>query len=446
MKDPTDSTTPSSETSTTYRRPGRVTLRVVSGPGAGQTIAIPKERIVVGRSRTADLTLDHPSVSAVHFELRIGEHGVDIRDLNSTNGTRIGPLSVFFASVPPGTVISAGDCDVRIEAVDDVDARIVPEGRLGAMVGSSPVMRETFAKLRSLAKMPLDVLVTGETGTGKELACRAIHELSACRGGPLVTLDCGTLARSLTEAAIFGHSKSAFTGSESDTPGFVERANDGTLFIDEIGELPLDLQVKLLRVLDRREVTRLGETRPRTVDMRVVAATNRDLDKMVAEGHFREDLFFRLSHARVELPPLRRRGDDVIGLAEWFAQQVSQLRGLPILISESAKNALRQHSWPGNVRELFNVIQYAAHMTESGVITSSSIVLGSPVSKQEVDFLCSLPYKQAHIEFDKVYLSRALQRARGSAAACSRQIDLPRTSLRRRLRDYDIRYIDDLDD
>ncbi|MEX1363693.1 MAG: sigma 54-interacting transcriptional regulator, partial [Nannocystaceae bacterium] len=195
-----------------------------------------------------------------------------------------------------------------------------------------------------------------------------------------------------------------------------------------------------------REVVRLGETRPRTVDMRVIAATNRDLDKMVAEGHFREDLFFRLSRARIELPPLRRRGEDVVGLAEWFAHQVSELRGLPIAISENAKNALRQHLWPGNVRELYNVIQYAAHMTESGSITSSGIVLGSATPKQEVDSLCSLPYKEAHIEFDKVYLSRALQRARGSAAACSRQIELPRTSLRRRLRNYGIQYIDDLGD
>lgn len=442
MKDPTDATRPSATTpNALYRRPGQLTLRVVSGPNTGAKLVTSKDRVIVGRSRTTDLTLDHSSVSAVHFELRVGAHGIELRDMNSTNGTRVGPLTVVHALVQPGVLISAGDCDVKIEAVDDIDIQVMTEGRLGAMLGSSPIMRETFAKIRSIAEMPLDALVVGETGTGKELASRAIHDLSNRRHGPFVTLDCGTLARSLTEAAIFGYKRGAFTGAEKDTSGFVERAEGGTLFLDEIGELPIDLQVKLLRVIDRREFVRIGDTELRTVDIRVVAATNRDLDKMVAEGKFREDLFHRLSQAKVELPPLRRRDEDILLLAEWRAQQIGDKRGIGISLSSAVKTTLLKHGWPGNIRELLNAIEYAAYATESGTISTVHV---EPIAAgQGVEQLCLLRYGEANAKWRKIYLSRALKRAKGSVAACSRLTGVPRTTLRRWLDEYEVYYIDD---
>lgn len=426
-----------------YRRPGRLTLRVMTGPGAGETFVLSKNRVVVGRSRTADVTLEHPSVSAAHFELRVGDDGIEVRDLSSTNGVFVGRLRVYHAVLGAGVVISAGECDIEIVSVDEIDVAVSEEEQLGPIVGSSPAMREMFALIRKIAKTPLDVLVLGETGTGKELVSRTIHALSDRGAGPLVTLDCGTLARTLTEAAIFGYKKGAFTGAEVDTPGYVEKADQGTLFIDELGELPLDLQVRLLRVLDRREVVRLGETQLRTVDMRVVAATNRDLERMVADGSFREDLFFRLSRAKIEVPPLRCRGDDILRIAQSVVNGVAGERKMELSLSESARSAMLSYDWPGNVRELLGVVLVAAHVTASGTIAASDLRLGAPLNVQEMDRLCAMPYKKAHRELDRVYLARALRKARGSVAACSRNIKLSRTTLRRRLETLDLRFVDD---
>lgn len=433
MSDDTDATRPSTSLrGPTLRRPGQLTLHVLTGPSAGRVAVISKSRVVVGRSRTADIVLDHFSVSGAHFELRIGSQGIEVRDLNSINGIRIGQIGVMHAIVGLGTVISAGDCDVQIAGIDEVEVLVSAEGRLGGMLGSSKAMREVFAQVRQLAKTPLDVLVTGETGTGKELVSQALHALSKRAEEPFVTIDCGTLARNLYESAIFGYRRGAFTGAESDSSGFVEDANGGTLFIDEIGELPLDLQVKFLRVLDRREVIRLGETRARAVDVKVIAATNRDLEKMVAEGQFREDLYYRLSRARMELPPLRHREDDILELAQSFLDEVARERDISLTLSEPLKSALMRHPWPGNVRELRGVIQHAAHVAACGEIGVNDVVLGGSVSIGQMDRLYALPYREAHQEFDRVYLVSALKEAKGSAAACARKLVMSRTTLRRR--------------
>ncbi|MCH9681761.1 MAG: sigma 54-interacting transcriptional regulator [Deltaproteobacteria bacterium] len=437
------------ETHTTYRTPaplistrrrlGALTLRVLD---TGRTVSVARDRIIVGRSKTANLVLDHPSVSAAHLELCVRDHGVEIRDLGSTNGVRIGPVVLRSAVITPGTVISVGDCDVRLESANEVEVEVSTDECLGDMIGGSLAMREVFAKIRKIAQTPLDVLVVGETGTGKELACRAIHSLSDRRSRPLVTLDCGTLVRSLTEAAFFGYRKGAFTGADQDRPGYFEDADGGVLFIDEIGELPLDMQVKLLRALDRREVIRVGETQARTVDVRIVAATNRDLQRMVADGLFREDLYFRLSRARIELPPLRRRGNDVVRLARWFVAQVARHRHVRLTLADGAAEVLLRHPWPGNVRELANAMQYAAHTAEGEVVGVEDLVLGAPLSPAEIDRLCLLPYKAAHSELDRVYLARAMREAKGSRSACSRNVGISRTTLRRRLEALKIPSVD----
>lgn len=434
MSDITDPTRPSQSLTTmtaTSRRLGQVTLRVLSGPSAGRVVVVSKSRVVVGRSRTADLMLDHSSVSGAHFELRIGSNGIEVRDLNSTNGIRIGQVSIIHAIVGPGTTISVGDCDVQIAGVDEVEVPVSEERRLGGMIGSSQAMREVFAQMQRLSRTPLDVLVIGETGTGKELVSQAIHTLSTRAAQPFVTLDCGTLARDLFEAAIFGYRRGAFTGAHADTPGFAEDANGGTLFIDEIGELSLELQVKLLRLLAQREVVRIGETRPRAVNVRIIAATNRDLEKMVSEGQFREDLYYRLSQARVELPPLRHRGNDVVELAESFVKDVAQERGIALVLAPELKEALMRHPWPGNVRELRAAILRAAYLARGGTIESKDVVLGRSVASGQIDWLCTLSYHEAHLEFDRMYIGRALEQAKGSAAACARKVHMSRTTLAR---------------
>ena len=436
--DTTDPTRPSASVQAAQeailRRPGELTLRVLNGEAsASQLVTIAKNRIVVGRSRTADLILNHSSVSGVHFELRIGSQGIELRDLQSRNGVRVGRMVVFHAIIGPGAVISAGDCEIQIAGIGDVDVPVSSEGRLGAMLGGSAPMRELFAQIRRLAKTPLDALVVGETGTGKELVSRALHSLSSRTDKPFVALDCGTLSRNLVEAALFGYRRGAFTDVDRDTPGYVEDANGGTLFIDEIGELPLDLQVKLLRVLDRREVVRLGETRPRAVDIKVVAATNRDLEKMVSEGQFREDLFFRLSRARVELPPLRERGDDIMDLARHFADEVGAEKGVALSFSTAAERLLRNHTWKGNVRELRDVVRLASYLAENEEIGAGDIVLGSNATTQHMSRILEMPYREAHIEFDRTYLINALRITNGSMAACARMLQMSRTTLRRRL-------------
>jgi DNA-binding NtrC family response regulator len=277
----------------------------------------------------------------------------------------------------------------------------------------------------------MNVLVGGETGSGKELVARALHDESPRHRGPFVVLDCGALPRELAEATILGHRKGSFTSAISDRAGCFEEAHGGTLFLDEIGELPLDLQPKLLRVLDRREVQRIGESTVRKVDVRVVAATHRDLRTMVSQGQFREDLYFRLSVMTVELPPLRERGDDIALLAEKFVTDFSQAsargKDRPAL-GPAARKALLDHPWPGNVRELRNTMERAVHLAQGGVIEPRDLFLGrqppkAPVAAAEapaavppdaeLEAALALPFKegkQAMLDaFERRYFARLLE-------------------------------------
>jgi transcriptional regulator with PAS, ATPase and Fis domain len=416
-----------------HHRPGRVTLRVLKGPGAGQHMTVDRTRVVVGRSRTADIIIDHPSVSGAHFELRLESGGIELRDLQSTNGTWLGPARVYHAAVALDTAITLGECQVVLASVDDVEVRVSTSDRLGEMYGRSEVMREMFALLAKLAHTPLDVLITGETGTGKELAARAIHQCSSRSPGPWTVLDCSTQGRTLIEAVLFGYRRGAFTGADADRPGLIEAAHKGTLFIDEVGELPLELQVKLLRALDRREVTRIGETQPRRVDIRVVAATNRNLVRMVADGQFREDLFFRLSKAQVELPPLRTRDRDAVELAERFLDDVAQARGIELHLSEKTKRELLSHRWPGNVRELKNYVERDGHLADGPeVVLKLTPAVGDASGGMER--LLSLSYQQAHEELDRAYLGKVLTETGGNLSLAAKRLGIDRGTLRTKLK------------
>jgi transcriptional regulator with GAF, ATPase, and Fis domain len=354
----------------------RVMLRVKGGPDRGAQVQVARPRITVGRSGVNDLVLTDTSVSGTHCEIEIKDNGVLLKDLGSTNGTTVNNLRVKEAWLEPGMVLSCGKSDIEFLSADEVEIPLSESDNYGALWGASPAMREVFAVLEKVATTDMSVLIGGATGTGKELVARALHDESNREAKPFVVLDCGSLPRELAEAAILGHKKGSFTGAVNDRAGAFEEANGGTVFLDEIGELPLDLQPKLLRVLDRREVQRIGESQVRPVDVRVITATHRDLRKMVGVGQFREDLYFRLSVMTVELPPLRERGEDIILLAEKFLEDFKRVHGNAPALNDEARAALLDEEWPGNVRQLKNTIERAAYLSKGGMIEPADLHLG----------------------------------------------------------------------
>jgi len=247
----------------------------------------------------------------------------------------------------------------------------------GAMIGKSPAMQQVFNMIRKVAPTDTTVLILGESGTGKELVARAVHEQSRRANGPLVAVNCAAIPQGLIEAELFGHERGAFTGAVGARPGLIEAADGGTLFLDELGELPLPAQAQLLRVLQEGEIRRIGASTSRKVNIRLVAATHRDLAKMVKEGKFREDLYFRIHVMEIRMPPLRERGDDLIELAHYALEKACRrLHRPPMRLSEDALAALRAYSWPGNVRELENVMERAAILNDGDVVTAE--LLGLP--------------------------------------------------------------------
>ncbi|MCH9681675.1 MAG: sigma 54-interacting transcriptional regulator [Deltaproteobacteria bacterium] len=420
-----------------HSRLGRGLVRVESGPDRGREASFSGLRLTAGRAAVNDLRLDDDAVSGAHFELRLSQGGVCLRDLGSTNGTFLGEARLGEAWIEPGAVFRAGTDQIRLVAAEPVEVPISQDDRFEELSGQSPAMRELFSLLARIAPTPMDVLVGGETGTGKELVARALHARSPRRDGPLVVLDCAALPRELAEAAILGHRRGSFTGAVEDRAGCFERADGGTVFLDEVGELSLELQPKLLRVLERREVLRIGDDRSRTVDVRVVAATHRDLRRMVADGEFREDLYFRLADVAVELPPLRDRGADVVLLAERFVEELAGER--PLRLSSGAKAALDAEAWPGNVRELRRAIRRAVFLAEGSRIDRADIAPGlyGPHAQRRggaADELFSLPFRDARQQFEEGYFRALLAETAGNLSEAARRSGYSRQGLRERLR------------
>jgi transcriptional regulator with GAF, ATPase, and Fis domain len=443
----------------------RVLLHVTEGPDKGTQVRLARGRVTVGRSAVNDLVLSDHSVSGTHLEILLGEkHGVLLRDLGSTNGTRVGGVRVREVWIEPGTTISLGKTVISLLSADEIAVPISGDETFGAMWGAGPLMRSIFATLEKVAKTNMSVAITGETGTGKELVARALHEHSDRGDKPFVVLDCGSVPRDLAEAAIFGYRRGAFTGAVGDRPGAFEEADGGTLFLDEIGELPLELQPKLLRVLDRREVQRIGEHHVRKIDVRVLCATHRDLRQMVGQGKFREDLYFRLTVMTIELPPLRDRGDDVIGLAERFLSEFVRQNGRKLELGEEAKAALRNEQWSGNVRQLKNTIERAAHLCATTTIMPGDLLVGGrslhaggvaipavaivPAQKEEapesaptrINYgeLMEVPFKDAKQkvldDFERTYLKALLERNHGNLSRAATSAGLTRYYLRELLK------------
>jgi DNA-binding NtrC family response regulator len=331
---------------------------------APQTVALGARAVVVGAHGSCDLVLADPQVSRRHAELAIQDGGVRVKDLGSTNGTWWQGSRINEVVVPAGATVQFGGTPVRVTGADAPTVTPSERTRFGApgfeMVGTSVAMRELFAVLELAAPTEATVLLEGESGTGKELAARAIHDASPRAAGPFVVVDCSAIGEALIDSHLFGHVKGAFTGADRDRRGAFVEAAGGTVFLDELGELPLAVQARLLRALEAQTVQPVGADRPVRIDARVVAATHRNLAAMVERKQFRFDLFYRLAVVHIALPPLRDRLDDLPALiASFYAA-----RGVaPGPIDGDNLGRLRRHPWPGNVRELRNVLDRAWAMS-----------------------------------------------------------------------------------
>jgi two-component system response regulator HydG len=309
-------------------------------------------------------------------------------------------------------------------------------------LGESPAMRQVYSIIERVASSSVDVLVTGETGTGKELVARSTHVRSRRSAGPFVPVDCGAIPDTLMESELFGHERGAFTGADARRMGLVEFADGGTLFLDEVGELPLPLQAKLLRVLQERRIRRVGARQENAVDVRVVAATSRNLDQMVERGEFRRDLFYRINVVRIDLPPLRSRGDDIGLLAEFFATRAAQEMGRSIGgLSTDVYQVLRSYSWPGNVRELQNVVRRAIAMTRSAVAgvddLPDDVVAAAGRAAGDAEAVGYFAQRAEHLaRFERQYLTDLLTRHLGDVSAAAREARLPRGTLYRLMKGH----------
>jgi transcriptional regulator with GAF, ATPase, and Fis domain len=328
-------------------------VTVIAGPDKGRRAASQNDALAIGTSLGTDLQLSDPSVSRHHCSLRICERGLELRDLGSTNGTLLGDAEVRHAYLKSGARIRIGTTTLAVELLESQIEQPLGDDGLGEIIGTSRAMRRLYPVIERCAQSMATVLIGGETGTGKELVAQTIHDLGPRRSGPFVVVDCGALPRELIESELFGHVRGAFTGADRDRVGAFEAASGGTLLLDEIGELPLALQPVLLRALENRTIRRIGGSETRTVDVRVIAATRRELRVEVNQRRFRSDLYYRLDVLHLEVPPLRERTGDIARLAHEFWHALRpDADPPPELIAD-----LVQQAWPGNVRELRNAIE-----------------------------------------------------------------------------------------
>jgi DNA-binding NtrC family response regulator len=461
-------------------------LTVLSGMKAGQVLEVSGDRLRVGKGEENDLTLPDATVSREHFELLNQGDGYLIRDLGSTNGLWLDQYRIREAFIRPGSVIKAGDVQLRFEPLfKPMAVPAWPEKKFGALVGASQRMRELFSMLSRLSNTDATVVILGETGSGKGAVARAIHDNSPRKSKPFVVIDCGAIADNLIESELFGHERGAFTGATSTRRGALEQAAGGTLFIDELLELRLDLQPKLLRALEEREFRRVGGSQTIKLEARIMAASQRDLWQQVQLGKFREDLYFRLAVFTLPIPPLRERTEDIPLLAENFARAMPGGESLTKKLTPQLLYRLQQHPWPGNVRELRNVVERALYLadgddvaglfspsaaafppratiqniqgqapqppaiTNTVVPASSSstapLVVPAPVYEQAGPSLAlkvnlDSPFKEAKEkmteQFEAAYLKRLMERTAGQVSSAAREAGIDRKHLYTLLKRY----------
>ncbi len=426
-----------------------IELRIVAGADVGLEISLGLPTVRMGSAPDNDVVLTDRAVSRRHAEIRMTPTGLLLRDLGSTNGTFINDVRITEAYIPPDAECRLGYSTLLIrQRTEERKVAVHRQDHLGELVGSSPRMLELYGLIRAVAPTPTTVHLHGESGTGKELVARTLHTFSG-RSGPFVVFDASVADPEMVRNDLFGHIKGAFTGATGSREGAFRQAHTGTLFIDEIGELPLDLQPRLLRVLETREVTPIGSDKSSRVDVRVITATHRDLAAMVRTGAFRADLFYRLSVVPIELPALREIAEDIPLMAQHLCQQLQ----LNERISAPAVAALQNYPWPGNVRELRNVLERAAVLCGDREIRPEDLRLpkvaavpdgvpptpGSPLPSEPALVAKPGADARAHLkDMERQMIVEALERNRNNKAAVARELGIPLSTLKRRLKDYQI--------
>jgi two-component system response regulator GlrR len=415
----------------------RFRLHVTAGIDHGLEKLSSSSEFSIGTAPGNDLVLKDETVSRHHCTISAGQVGFLVRDLDSTNGTLVGGMRVQAAYLKPGAILQLGESTVRFDSIDEEVAEPLSlENRFGRMLGASAAMRRIFAVLPRIAATDATVLLEGETGTGKGLLAEAIHELGPRKRGAFTVLDCSAIPPTLIESKLFGHERGAFTGAHVARSGIFEVAAGGTVFLDEIGELPLDMQPKLLRALEERSIQRVGSVEPLKLDVRVIAATNRDLRQEVNRGAFRSDLYYRLNTVKIRIPPLRERRDDIPLLIAHFHEQLVGAEELP----PGLVSALASGDWPGNVRELRSAIERAV-LVGDGDLTLWDEIAGSPgaspenaPSATEELFDADLSFRtnkaRAVARWERAYLHEIIRRHDGNLSRAARGARMDRNHLR----------------
>lgn len=421
--------------------------------------------ITIGTMDDNDIVISDDTASRHHCRIVQEDTDYVVTDLGSTNGLYVNGVRVREAYLDPGLVLGVGGMQIRFNPIDEqIPVRPIASEQFGKIVGRSLKMREMFGVLEKVAPTSATVVVDGETGTGKEVVARTVHDLSKRAEGPMVVFDCGAVPESLIESELFGHEKGSFTGAVMTRKGLFEMANGGTIFLDELGELSLELQPKLLRVLEQREIRRVGSNEAIPVNVRVIAATNRDLEEEVKAGRFREDLFYRLCVVRVRLPALRDRSEDVPLLVRHFLHtqpfnkdQNDELRVKQL--SPRAIACLTKYPWPGNVRELLNVIERAVSFADTDTLQPEDLpdyVVNVKVPELPIEAvvdqhieqqlagtdLKDMPFKEAKemwvSTFERDYVFDLLKRHRGNITQAAREADIDRKYFRKLMTKHDI--------
>jgi DNA-binding NtrC family response regulator len=461
-------------------RPTTITIRrcklVVAYQGKLKEYNFDKDVISIGAMEDNDVVLDDDTVSRNHCRISLEGDAYILTDLDSTNGTSINRVRIREAFLSPNHVIQIGSTEIRFSPIDE-RVRIIPSerDRFGEIIGKDRRMREMYAILEKIAPTDATCVIEGETGTGKDVVARSIHSQSRRKDGPFMVFDCGAVPENLIESELFGHEKGSFTGAHASRQGVFEMGHGGTIFLDELGELQLDLQPKLLRVLEQREVKRIGGTKPIKVDVRIVAATNRNLEEEVAAGRFREDLFYRLTVVRIKLPALRDRREDVRVLARHFLDNGSfnRDRDGSRRITQFAPGVLdrmTEYAWPGNVRELHNVIERAVSFAETDAVeladlpehiawprglmpniesSSGSIPPPPPdgvhtqANAADIDGTFKDAKERWVSSFERDYIASLLKKNGGNISHASREAQIDRKYFRKLMKKYGITAQDD---
>jgi transcriptional regulator with PAS, ATPase and Fis domain len=413
------------------------TARIVVTEPSGQvrSLVLSALHVRIGTGTSNDVVIGDAHASRFHCEIRKTADGYLLRDVGSTNGTRVGDVIVREGLLQSGATMVIGATRIQFIADDGKLEEVVtsPRHSFGSLVGRSVRMREVFGLLERIAPTDLTLLVGGETGSGKDVLARAIHQASPRAKGPFVVFDCAAVAPNLIESELFGHVRGAFTGANENREGAFERAHGGTLFLDEIGELSLDLQPKLLRALEQREVRAVGGQKEIPVDVRIIAATHRNLEQAVHDGKLRQDLFFRLSVVSLNVPPLRQRKEDLPVLVEAILLSLGKHVG----VAQETMAVLERYEWPGNVRELKNVIESAAALCDGEQLEPRHLMFFKPRTREPTLSAVSLAGKTLE-SIERAAIAQTLEHCGGNKTRAAKALGISPSTLYEKVKKYSI--------